>query len=214
MLTYKHSEKGANFDHSWRENLGTLVDQTSLSLPASSSTLIHDKPLDHEKLVYGFIPSLSPFVQNQPPDASPVLVGSAYSTRIFVPNHEIPDLPIRNSWRPHIPHIIDLIVSTVPRDETNPNCIIILRRFKAVMEGITSPNCPSGGGVGLPAYAPHRIATENMVLARLDGETGTCLTLTGNSIAGYKLHYLAVAICYIRSRRIPPVLERLGTWRS
>jgi 3-hydroxyisobutyryl-CoA hydrolase len=86
-----------------------------------------------------------------------------------------------------------------------------------------------GGGVGVSAYAPYRIGTENTVfampevklgyfpdvgasylLARLDGEIGTYLALTGNPISAYEVYHLGLATHYIPSRRIPSVLERLG----
>lgn len=86
-----------------------------------------------------------------------------------------------------------------------------------------------GGGVGLSAYAPFRIATPRTlfampetkigyspdvgvtyVLGRLDGELGTYLALTGNTITGEECFRLGLATHYIPEARIPGLLERLG----
>ncbi|KAF9508903.1 hypothetical protein BS47DRAFT_1414311 [Hydnum rufescens UP504] len=103
------------------------------------------------------------------------------------------------------------------------NLATISKPYVAIMEGITF-----GGGVGISAYAPYRIATEKTVFAmpevkigcfpdvgstyvfaRLDGQVGTYLALTGNSVTGYEVYHLGLATHYIPSRRISSVLERL-----
>lgn len=57
-------------------------------------------------------------------------------------------------------------------------------------------------------YAPDVGAT--YVLARLDGELGTYLALTGNTITGAEAFRLGLATHYVESSRIPQLLERLG----
>ncbi|KAI0345300.1 3-hydroxyisobutyryl-coenzyme A hydrolase [Trametopsis cervina] len=97
--------------------------------------------------------------------------------------------------------------------------------YVAVMDGITM-----GGGVGLSVHANFRIATENTVfampetkigycpdvgasffLSRVDGEIGTYLALTGDSIKGRDVFELGFATHFIPSRRIPALLERLAS---
>lgn len=87
-----------------------------------------------------------------------------------------------------------------------------------------------GGGVGLSAYAPFRIATARTVfampetkigyapdvgatyvLARLDGEIGTYLALTGNTLTGEETFRLGLATHFVESARIPQLLERLSS---
>ncbi|KAF8323640.1 ClpP/crotonase-like domain-containing protein [Cantharellus anzutake] len=98
--------------------------------------------------------------------------------------------------------------------------------YISVMEGITM-----GGGVGLSAYARFRIATPSTLFAmpetkigyapdvgttyilsrpRLDGEIGTYLALTGETIKGYEVFRLGLATHYVDSSIIPSLLERLG----
>ncbi|KAF9505270.1 hypothetical protein BS47DRAFT_1400580 [Hydnum rufescens UP504] len=83
-----------------------------------------------------------------------------------------------------------------------------------------------GGNVGISAYAPNRIATENTafamseaiigcfpdvwstyVLARLDDKIETSLALTGNSISDYEIRHFGPATHYIPSPEagsVPP----------
>lgn len=96
--------------------------------------------------------------------------------------------------------------------------------YVAILDGITM-----GGGVGLSAGAPFRIATEKTVfampetkigyapdvggtyyLSRLDGELGTYLGLTGDSLTGRAVFEHGLATHYIPSRRIPLLLQRLA----
>ncbi|KAF5380983.1 hypothetical protein D9615_004116 [Tricholomella constricta] len=96
--------------------------------------------------------------------------------------------------------------------------------YVAILDGHTM-----GGGVGLAAHAPFRIATENTVFAmpetkigycpdvggsyfmsRLDGEMGTYLALTGNTLRGRHVFESGFATHYIPSRRIPILLDRLA----
>ncbi|KXN92191.1 3-hydroxyisobutyryl-CoA hydrolase, mitochondrial [Leucoagaricus sp. SymC.cos] len=96
--------------------------------------------------------------------------------------------------------------------------------YVAVMDGITL-----GGGVGLAANAPFRIATENTLfgmpetkigycpdvgasyfLSRLDGQLGTYLALTSDTLRGRAVFELGCATHYIPSRRIPILIDRLS----
>ncbi|KAH9483961.1 3-hydroxyisobutyryl-CoA hydrolase, mitochondrial [Psilocybe cubensis] len=96
--------------------------------------------------------------------------------------------------------------------------------YIAIMDGMTM-----GGGVGLAANAPFRIATEKTVyampetkigycpdvggsyfLSRLDGEIGTYLALTSDTISGRAVFEHGLATHYIPSRRIPMLLDRLA----
>ncbi|KAI0811011.1 3-hydroxyisobutyryl-coenzyme A hydrolase [Irpex lacteus] len=97
--------------------------------------------------------------------------------------------------------------------------------YVAVMDGITM-----GGGVGLSINANFRIATEKTVfampetkigycpdvgasffLSRVDGEVGTYLALTGETIKGRDVFELGFATHFVPSRRIPALLERLSS---
>ncbi|EIN07093.1 3-hydroxyisobutyryl-CoA hydrolase [Punctularia strigosozonata HHB-11173 SS5] len=97
--------------------------------------------------------------------------------------------------------------------------------YVTIMDGITM-----GGGVGLCAGAPFRIATENTKFAmpetkigyspdvgatyflpRLDGQLGAYLALTGNTISGRDVFELGLATHYVPSRRIPSLLDRLAS---
>ncbi|KAF7295519.1 3-hydroxyisobutyryl-CoA hydrolase, mitochondrial [Mycena indigotica] len=97
--------------------------------------------------------------------------------------------------------------------------------YVALLDGITM-----GGGVGLVANAPFRIATEKTVfsmpetnigycpdvgasyfLSRLDGELGTYLALTSDKLVGRAVFEHGFATHYIPSRRIPLLMDRLST---
>ncbi|KAG6917931.1 hypothetical protein DXG01_000368 [Tephrocybe rancida] len=97
--------------------------------------------------------------------------------------------------------------------------------YVAILDGTTM-----GGGVGLAAYAPFRIATENTVfampetkigycpdvggnyfLSRLDGQLGTYLALTSDDVRGRHVFELGFATHYIPSRRVPILLDRLAS---
>ncbi|KAJ6490643.1 3-hydroxyisobutyryl-CoA hydrolase [Mycena vitilis] len=94
----------------------------------------------------------------------------------------------------------------------------------AILDGHTM-----GGGVGLTAHAPFRVATENTVfsmpetkigycpdvgasyfLSKLDGELGTYLALTSDTIKGRAVFEHGFATHFIPSRRIPLLLDRLS----
>lgn len=131
------------------------------------------------------------------------------------------------------------VVELAADEKTRPQAIDFFKRefeldyllavtnsiYVAVMDGITM-----GGGVGLAVNAPFRIATENTLfampetkigytpdvgatffLSRLDGEIGTYLGLTGESIKGRDVYDLGLATHYIPSRRIPALLESLAS---
>ncbi|TDL24923.1 3-hydroxyisobutyryl-coenzyme A hydrolase [Rickenella mellea] len=97
--------------------------------------------------------------------------------------------------------------------------------YVAICDGITM-----GGGVGLVAHAPFRVATENTLyampetkigyapdvganhfLSRLDGEIGTFLALTGSPVKGRAVFELGLATHYVPSRRIPQLVGQLAT---
>ncbi|KAJ7074090.1 3-hydroxyisobutyryl-coenzyme A hydrolase isoform 1 [Mycena amicta] len=97
--------------------------------------------------------------------------------------------------------------------------------YVALLDGITM-----GGGVGLVANAPFRVATEKTVfsmpetnigycpdvgasyfLSRLDGELGTYLALTSDKLQGREVFEHGFATHYIPSRRIPLLMDRLST---
>jgi len=86
-----------------------------------------------------------------------------------------------------------------------------------------------GGGAGLVAHAPFRVATENTqfampetkigycpdvggshFLSRLDGELGTYLALTSDVLRGRAVFEHGFATHCIPARRIPTLLERLA----
>jgi len=100
--------------------------------------------------------------------------------------------------------------------------------YVAVLDGHTM-----GGGVGLAAHAPFRIATENTVfampetkigyapdvgasyfLSRMDGELGTYFALTSDTLRGRAVFELGFATHYIPSRRVPILLDRLAALES
>ncbi|KAJ7024318.1 3-hydroxyisobutyryl-coenzyme A hydrolase isoform 1 [Mycena alexandri] len=96
--------------------------------------------------------------------------------------------------------------------------------YVAILDGHTM-----GGGVGLCANAPFRVATENTIfsmpetkigycpdvgasyfLSRLDGQLGTYLALTGETLRGRDVFEHGFATHFIPARRIPLLLERLS----
>ncbi|KAJ7749541.1 3-hydroxyisobutyryl-CoA hydrolase [Mycena maculata] len=96
--------------------------------------------------------------------------------------------------------------------------------YVAILDGHTM-----GGGVGLAAGAPFRIATENTVfsmpetkigycpdvgssyfMSRLDGQLGTYLALTADTLKGRAVFEHGFATHYIPARRIPMLLDRLS----
>jgi len=95
--------------------------------------------------------------------------------------------------------------------------------YVVAMDGITM-----GGGAGLAAYAPFRIATENTVfampetkigyfpdvgasyfLSRVDGEIGTYLALTSETLNARAVYEHGFATHFIPSRRIAILLDRI-----
>ncbi|GLB34782.1 putative enoyl-CoA hydratase isomerase family protein [Lyophyllum shimeji] len=130
------------------------------------------------------------------------------------------------------------VVEYASKPETRPRAVYFFKRefemdyilamlrkpYVAILDGHTM-----GGGVGLSAHAPFRIATENTLfsmpetkigycpdvggsyfMSRLDGELGTYLALTGNTINGRHVFELGCATHYVPSRRIPILLDRLS----
>ncbi|KIP12319.1 hypothetical protein PHLGIDRAFT_27447 [Phlebiopsis gigantea 11061_1 CR5-6] len=130
------------------------------------------------------------------------------------------------------------VIELAKVEETRPQAVDFFKRefeldyllaavpepYVAVLDGITM-----GGGVGLSVNASFRIGTENTVfampetkigycpdvgatffLSRLDGEIGTYLALTGESIKGRDVYELGLATHYVPARRIPAILEKLA----
>ncbi|KAL8930676.1 MAG: hypothetical protein Q9208_000547 [Pyrenodesmia sp. 3 TL-2023] len=96
--------------------------------------------------------------------------------------------------------------------------------YVAYLDGITM-----GGGVGLSIHAPIRIATENTVFAmpetgigffpdvggsfflpRLEGQLGTYLALTSDTLKGVQALYAGVATHYVDSSVLSNLTARLG----
>ncbi|KAJ7161513.1 3-hydroxyisobutyryl-CoA hydrolase [Mycena crocata] len=96
--------------------------------------------------------------------------------------------------------------------------------YVAILDGLTM-----GGGVGLAAGAPFRVATENTVfsmpetkigycpdvgssyfMSRLDGEVGTYLALTSDVLKGRAVFEHGFATHFIPARRVPMLLDRLS----
>ncbi|EKJ77128.1 hypothetical protein NXS19_012060 [Fusarium pseudograminearum] len=99
--------------------------------------------------------------------------------------------------------------------------------YIAFMDGITM-----GGGVGLSAHAPFRIATENTVFAmpetgigffpdvgasfflpRMNGSIGTYLALTSAQLRGPNVFYAGIATHYLHSTSLPDLEARLAELR-
>ncbi|KAI5783780.1 mitochondrial 3-hydroxyisobutyryl-CoA hydrolase [Pyronema domesticum] len=112
------------------------------------------------------------------------------------------------------------------RDEYQVNHLIATysKPYVAFMDGITM-----GGGVGLSVHAPFRIATERTVFAmpettigffpdvggsfflpRLDGEIGTYLALTSQTLQGVNALYAGIATHYLHSSSLPDLEARLA----
>ncbi|KAJ7766788.1 3-hydroxyisobutyryl-coenzyme A hydrolase isoform 1 [Mycena metata] len=130
------------------------------------------------------------------------------------------------------------VVTYASNDQTRHKAIDFFRRefdmdlllaslrkpYVAILDGHTM-----GGGVGLCANAPFRVATENTIfsmpetkigycpdvgasyfLSRLDGQLGTYLALTGETLKGRDVFDHGFATHFIPARRIPLLLERLS----
>ncbi|KAF5024879.1 hypothetical protein F66182_3037 [Fusarium sp. NRRL 66182] len=99
--------------------------------------------------------------------------------------------------------------------------------YIAFMDGITM-----GGGVGLSAHAPFRIATEKTVFAmpettigffpdvgasfflpRMNGSVGTYLALTSERLSGPNVFYSGIATHYLHSTSLPDLEARLAELR-
>lgn len=107
---------------------------------------------------------------------------------------------------------MDYILSALPKP------------YVTILDGITM-----GGGVGLAISAPFRVATEKSVfampeakigycpdvgasffLSRIDGEIGTYLALTSESLTGREVFELGFATHFVSSRTVPNLLSRLS----
>ncbi|KAG2077875.1 ClpP/crotonase [Suillus decipiens] len=107
---------------------------------------------------------------------------------------------------------MDYILSALPKP------------YVTILDGITM-----GGGVGLAISAPFRVATEKSVfampetkigycpdvgasffLSRIDGEIGTYLALTSETLAGREVFELGFATHFVSSRTVPNLLTRLS----
>ncbi|KAH7165972.1 ClpP/crotonase-like domain-containing protein [Dactylonectria macrodidyma] len=99
--------------------------------------------------------------------------------------------------------------------------------YVAFMDGITM-----GGGVGLSAHAPFRIATEKTMFAmpettigffpdvgasfflpRMNGSVGTYLALTSERVSGANVFYSGLATHYLHSSSLPDLEARLAELR-
>jgi len=97
--------------------------------------------------------------------------------------------------------------------------------YVVLLDGITM-----GGGVGLSIHAPFRVATEKTVfampetkigyapdvgasffLSRLDGELGTYLAMTGNTLEGRAVYEHGLATHFIPSSRVENLIKQLGS---
>ncbi|KAK2466833.1 hypothetical protein APHAL10511_001091 [Amanita phalloides] len=111
---------------------------------------------------------------------------------------------------------LDFILASLPKP------------YVVILDGYTM-----GGGAGLAANAPFRVATERTefampetkigyspdvgsthFLSRLDGELGTYLALTSDVLRGRAVYEHGFATHFIPSRRIPTLLERLTALES
>ncbi|KAG2147250.1 ClpP/crotonase-like domain-containing protein [Suillus cothurnatus] len=107
---------------------------------------------------------------------------------------------------------MDYILSALPKP------------YVTILDGITM-----GGGVGLAISAPFRVATEKSVfampeakigycpdvgasffLSRIDGEIGTYLALTSETLTGREVFELGFATHFVSSRTVPNLLSRLS----
>ncbi|KAG2041902.1 ClpP/crotonase-like domain-containing protein [Suillus americanus] len=107
---------------------------------------------------------------------------------------------------------MDYILSALPKP------------YVTILDGITM-----GGGVGLAISAPFRVATEKSLfampetkigycpdvgasffLSRIDGEIGTYLALTSETLAGREVFELGFATHFVSSRTVPNLLARLS----
>ncbi|KAG0697019.1 3-hydroxyisobutyryl-coenzyme A hydrolase [Suillus ampliporus] len=96
--------------------------------------------------------------------------------------------------------------------------------YVTILDGITM-----GGGVGLAIGAPFRVATEKSVfampetkigycpdvgasffLSKIDGEIGTYLALTSETLSGREVFELGFATHFVSSRTVPNLLARLS----
>ncbi|PFH54255.1 hypothetical protein AMATHDRAFT_53149 [Amanita thiersii Skay4041] len=112
--------------------------------------------------------------------------------------------------------------------ETDYILATLQKPYVVILDGFTM-----GGGVGLSAFAPFRIATENTqfampetkigyspdvggtyLLSRMDGELGTYLGLTSDVLRGRAVFEHGFATHYIPSRRIPVLLEQLAAMEN
>ncbi|KAK7467509.1 3-hydroxyisobutyryl-CoA hydrolase [Stygiomarasmius scandens] len=131
------------------------------------------------------------------------------------------------------------VVADASAAETRPRAVEFFRKefeldyilgavdkpYVAIMDGITM-----GGGVGLSVLASFRVATENtkfampetkigycpdvgasFFMSRLDGELGTYLALTGETISGRAVFEHGIATHYIPAKRIPMLLESISS---
>nr|CAG8480222.1 11886_t:CDS:2 [Entrophospora candida] len=104
----------------------------------------------------------------------------------------------------------------------------VYKPFVAIIDGATM-----GGGVGISALAPFRIATENTIFAmpetkiglfpdvggsfflpRMDGELGTYLALTCENVVGIDVFLSGVASHYVPSQRLQQLEDRLSELES
>ncbi|KAI9460038.1 ClpP/crotonase-like domain-containing protein [Russula earlei] len=138
---------------------------------------------------------------------------------------------------------VSSVIELSTSDATRPEAVDFFRReygldyflanlskpYVAIMDWDNLYVSSFGGGFGLVAPAPFRVATENCLismpetkiglfpdvgasyyLSRLDGQLGTYLALTGTPLAGRAAFEHGLATHYIPSARVPMLLESLA----
>ena len=152
--------------------------------------------------------------------ANIIIIGGA-GPKAFCAGGDVAALAQQN-WTPEgqansksyfaLEYTLDHLIATYPKP------------YIAYMDGITM-----GGGVGLSAHAPIRIATERTIFAmpettigffpdvgasfflpRMDGYLGTYLGLTSERLEGVNAFYAGIATHYIDSSSLPTLTERLS----
>ena len=153
--------------------------------------------------------------------ASVIIMGGA-GPKAFCAGGDVAALALQNTEGPAgqaasqayfgLEYQLDHLIATYPKP------------YIAYMDGITM-----GGGVGLSAHAPIRIATERTLFAmpettigffpdvggsfflpRLEGRTGTYLALTSERLKGVNAFYAGIATHYLDSSTLSSLTSRLA----
>ncbi|TIA89538.1 hypothetical protein E3P99_01992 [Wallemia hederae] len=118
-------------------------------------------------------------------------------------------------------HALDILKDEFELDHA---LSVLTKPYVALMDGYTM-----GGGAGISLPAPIRVSTDNTVfsfpetrlgyapdvgasyyLSRLDGQLGTYLSLTGQSISGSDLYHLGISTHHVSPSLFPALLGRLS----